>query len=136
MMRNSYDIARSRQLARMCLRLLVLFYASILVGVVLSDILTGFRDRDVFVSSGAFVNFPFTLTYECAPALAIALMLLLSERRLVAWLVPLPKDDCPACGYSLDQITTPKCPECGLPLTTRWSDAKPDSTTNATPPPP
>ncbi len=133
-MRNSYDIARSRQLARMCVRLLLLFSVSILVVGVLSDVLTGFRDRGVFVSGGALVNFPFTMTFELTPVLVFAVVLLVLERRLVAWLAPLPKNECPACGYSLAKITSEKCPECGLPLTTRWSDTKTDSTDKPEPP--
>jgi hypothetical protein len=57
--------------------------------------------------------------------LAIAMMFwlpgvitLLLDRRLMKWIVPLPKLACPECGQSLTHLAEPRCPECGCPLPT------------------
>ncbi len=42
---------------------------------------------------------------------AIGLRLL--EKRLIAFLAPLPSRGCPQCGYSLVNLRSPICPECG-----------------------
>lgn len=121
MMRNSYDIARSRELARMYVRLIALVLAIIFVIIFLHEI----HGKLYY---GDWLNWARGDTAEMSPLLVLAGLILLFERRLVEWLAPLPKHECPACGYSLEHITSEKCPECGIPLTTRWSDAKPDST--------
>lgn len=123
---NSYDIARSRQIARMYVRLIALVLAIIFVIIFLHEI-----HRKLFYDYGEWLNWTRSDTAEMSTLLVIAGLILLFERRLIAWLVPLPKNECPACGYSLEHITSEKCPECGIPLTTRWSDAKPDSTANS-----
>jgi len=47
-----------------------------------------------------------------------AALLVLFQRRLIAWLLPTPsRSTCPACGYRLFGLERPKCPECGLNLT-------------------
>jgi len=48
--------------------------------------------------------------------LAMAIILRILEKRLVKWLVPLVRPECPECGYALIQLTEPRCPECGLRL--------------------
>jgi hypothetical protein len=37
-------------------------------------------------------------------------------------LVPVPKPNCPGCGYDLSHPTSDRCPECGLPLARRAND--------------
>lgn len=44
------------------------------------------------------------------------LILLVLRNRLVRWIVPIPKPECPRCGYGLAKLTTPRCPECGQTL--------------------
>lgn len=46
----------------------------------------------------------------------IALSLWYFENRLVRWTVPMPKPECPQCGYLLRHLTTTRCPECGCEL--------------------
>jgi hypothetical protein len=41
----------------------------------------------------------------------------LLESRLVRWLAPLPKPECPQCGYTFQHLASSRCPECGLELT-------------------
>ncbi len=51
------------------------------------------------------------------PVPGAAALLLIFERRLVAWLVPPPGTHrCPACDYDLRYITADRCPECGLDI--------------------
>ena len=40
-------------------------------------------------------------------------VLIVSDRRLVRWLITIPRDECPQCGYTLKHLTTARCPECG-----------------------
>lgn len=39
-------------------------------------------------------------------------------------LVPVPKPNCPGCGYDLSEPSGERCPECGLPLARRANDAR------------
>ena len=50
-----------------------------------------------------------------APMLLLAAGLALFEGRLVRWIVPYPPREatCPQCGYSLKNLKSPICPECG-----------------------
>ena len=43
-------------------------------------------------------------------------MLLAYQERLVVWIVPLPRPECPHCGYNLKELATSRCPECGCDL--------------------
>ena len=45
------------------------------------------------------------------------LALAVSSGRLVRWLVPLARHECPQCGYAMRNLTTNRCPECGWELT-------------------
>jgi hypothetical protein len=38
------------------------------------------------------------------------------SRRISRWIVPVDVNECPACGYALQQLTTTRCPECGFSL--------------------
>lgn len=53
--------------------------------------------------------------------LFIAFALMILEQRLVRWLVPMPTPDhvCHQCGYSLKNLKSPVCPECGVDLSPR-----------------
>ncbi len=45
-----------------------------------------------------------------------ALLLLAIQQYLVRWLVPMPRPECPQCGYDIANLTESRCPECGLQL--------------------
>jgi hypothetical protein len=35
------------------------------------------------------------------------------NRAIVRWLIPVPRQECPQCGYVTNLLTTARCPECG-----------------------
>lgn len=43
-------------------------------------------------------------------------VLMLIDRRIVRWLVPMPLHECPQCAYPLKNLKGPRCPECGTTL--------------------
>ncbi len=43
-------------------------------------------------------------------------ILLVLRVRIVGWIAPLPRAECPHCGYSLKQLSLSRCPECGNDL--------------------
>ena len=45
-----------------------------------------------------------------------AIPLWLFDERIARALVPMPRWECPGCGYSLVALERPVCPECGLLL--------------------
>ena len=45
-----------------------------------------------------------------------AVLILFFRLRIVRWIVPLPKPECPHCGYNIAKLAEPRCPECGLDL--------------------
>ena len=45
-----------------------------------------------------------------------AVLILVFRLRIVRWIVPLPKPECPHCGYNIAKLAEPRCPECGLDL--------------------
>lgn len=49
------------------------------------------------------------------PVLLLAAALVLCEGKLVRWIVPFPPREatCAQCGYSLKNLKSPICPECG-----------------------
>ena len=49
-----------------------------------------------------------------AACLLPAIVVLVFQDRLTRWLVPLPRAECPKCGYSMTQAHEGRCPECGL----------------------
>jgi len=44
-----------------------------------------------------------------APGMALAMF----DRKIVRWLIPLARNECPQCGYALRQLGSNRCPECG-----------------------
>jgi hypothetical protein len=51
-----------------------------------------------------------------AGVLVPAIPLWLVDERIARALVPLPRPECPRCGYNLTALERPECPECGLTL--------------------
>lgn len=47
-----------------------------------------------------------------------AVMLFLFDRRIVRWLIPIPRRECPECGYPLRGLSASslRCPECGTAI--------------------
>ena len=48
--------------------------------------------------------------------LIAALLLAVMQQRLIFWLTPLPRPQCPQCGYNIKKLSEPRCPECGMEL--------------------
>lgn len=53
---------------------------------------------------------------------APALVMGVGDRWIARWLVPLPRAQCPKCGYALQRLTRAQCPECGFPVPARFVD--------------
>jgi hypothetical protein len=116
MVPDAATIARRRHLLRTIIRcaalgLLLLFGAQVVVAVVIGLLENMFLGASFFgrVLAGAWPVFA-------------GLALLLFEKRLVVWLVPIGSQRCPQCDYFLVSLVEPKCPECGLPLTREFMD--------------
>lgn len=54
------------------------------------------------------------------PGVVLAIL----DRRIVRWLVPVPQQECPQCGYGVRQLTTSRCPECGYELRSKQAQAE------------
>ena len=63
--------------------------------------------------------------FAWAVALLIsALALYLFDRRIVRWLIPVPRRECHECGYPLRGLSpsTTRCPECGTSIVPTSAD--------------
>jgi hypothetical protein len=108
-------IAQRRHLVTIFLRVGVLVW--VCYSLTLSiDMLAG--NIDGFAMGGVMaVIFSLAIPLACRCALAGAVLLM--ERPLVRWLVPVSgmgEHACPKCGYSLKNLKSPVCPECGMDL--------------------
>lgn len=56
-----------------------------------------------------------------------ALLLYVLDRRIVRWLIPVPRRECHECGYPLRGLhaATTRCPECGTAITTTATEQTP-----------
>ena len=54
-----------------------------------------------------------------------ATILLVLQNKIARWLVPIPRSECPRCGYSLAHLREGRCPECGLVVTAASSGDEP-----------
>ncbi len=73
------------------------------------------------------------MAYSLAFA-APAVPLWLFDRWIARFIVPMPQSICPGCGYRLEALTTPRCPECGVmlpPVFTRQNDRAESPPTSA-----
>src|SRR5262245_64937859 len=48
--------------------------------------------------------------------IAPGIVLLVADRRIIRWLVPMPRRECPDCGYDIENLKSDRCPECGCPI--------------------
>ncbi len=108
-------IAKRRHLLRTGVRIV----AALLIGHALfgaNDTLTEYltTEPDYISYTGWDSVVRATLTHGVPIALAVILLVI--ERSLCRWLVPMPKVRCPGCEYTLDGTPPGRCPECGLQL--------------------
>ena len=119
MVPDAGTIARRRHLMRTALRgvallLLVMFVApAVVTAVAFTVSFAGVDNIGRAVMGRAIEGVAFLL---------VGVGLLVFERRLVVWLVPMPRSRCPQCEYFLVSLVEPRCPECGLPLTAEFLD--------------
>lgn len=57
--------------------------------------------------------FVFSLVFGPGATAAAAALLVRLGPAIARWIVPLPRDGCPECGYPVPRLAT-TCPECGL----------------------
>jgi hypothetical protein len=110
-------IARRRHLVTIIVRsTIALFGAWILWGAVVAigSVFQPIYGGSIQYFVPAFLGF---LTNEIPPLLLVV-ALVLFEKHLVRWIVPMPPrhPGCPTCGYSLKDLKSPICPECGTNL--------------------
>lgn len=102
------DIIKRRHTVLIILRFASLTCLVLFPIPVVSWLLEGFRDADLF-------DFYY---YGVRIGVAVALVVCSAicrfcDRPLARWIVPIPKPQCPTCGYPIKGLRRPMCPECG-----------------------
>lgn len=70
-----------------------------------------------FLSNGGFgffYNRLLTVAFQCAGWFFGSFLLIIIQRPLVRWLVPMPPHGCVNCGYPQSRENSGPCPECGV----------------------
>jgi hypothetical protein len=110
------DIIRYRYVTRLVLRLvgliLLLFSLVSLIAWLVEGIIGEF-----FIDY-YFIEYYFTSARSCSGVLmfVVGIGLILLAKPLAKAFNPLPRNECPQCGYHLRDLTRPVCPECGLQM--------------------
>jgi hypothetical protein len=65
--------------------------------------------------------------YRSLAPLGAAGALLLLDIVALRWLIPAGRWQCPRCGYDLENVSKPKCPECGQRLSSEVLGAPADA---------
>jgi hypothetical protein len=124
---DALRIIRRRHLASIIIRvvaLIMIVYAAvnILWGLGTGFGLSGFSVVGAFRHAmTVFWNDMWNPFWFGTATLLPGIALVVAERRLIRWLIPVPRRECPQCGYGLRQLTTRRCPECGY----EWDTAQP-----------
>ena len=113
MIEPSTDIVlRRRHLVRILVRLAIVAF----VIIALAPLVYGFVQQVPYNWSNFMSRPIYTFRDELQYGTmfgVVALALWYLEGRLVRWIVPMPRPECPQCGYLLRHLTTTRCPECG-----------------------
>ncbi len=125
------DIIVQRHFLRGLIRLLSLPCFILALWPWSSWLLEGLSDGDLFDFS-----YYWSRIMKGAWLAGTGLVLLVFNRWLVLWMIPLPRSgECPACGFPARGLSKPRCPECGLDLPADLvSPASPPSPPPAPPP--
>ncbi|QKK07096.1 MAG: hypothetical protein HND58_02260 [Planctomycetota bacterium] len=110
---SSAEVFRHRVVVVIVLRIGGMLCLALSLAPVLSWLFEGIRDGDLFM----FSYYLYRLT-TAVVLLALGCAGLLLSPRVAAWLVPADaKPLCPGCGFDLAGLSDPRCPECGLVIT-------------------
>lgn len=110
---SSAEVFRHRVIVVLVLRIGGLLCLALSLSPVISWLFEGIRDGDLFMLS----YYLYRLT-TAVVLLALGCACLLLSPRVAAWLVPVDtKPLCPGCGFDLAGLSDPRCPECGLVIT-------------------
>ncbi len=118
-------IARRRHTITIIVRFLIAAYGSwcfykLAMGPIqsfLASLTSGMNTGGVLWSN--VLNNCQSLIYSTVPQFAFLAGLILTEKRIVHWIVPDRAENiCPKCGYSLKDLKSPICPECGMNIKT------------------
>jgi hypothetical protein len=113
-------VARTRYFLRLVLRgtgLLLLLPGAAMVAALACAIALASTTTHTF-GHASLTDLPGDLSLLLVPAAGAAfvgLILLFYQRRIVRWLAPMARPECPECGYPL-RAAAARCPECGLNL--------------------
>lgn len=110
-------VLRTRWMLRVVLRLaaVVLVVYAIYLGYSGLDRYLGQSGTDPF-GGAARVRPPWYFLDSSLRRILAAGLLLAVDLWLLRWLVPAGRWQCPRCGYDLENVSKPKCPECGQRL--------------------
>lgn len=108
---NLVDVVRIRYFVRAALRLTGVLMFAMSISPAVSWFIEGFVDEDFFDLYYYADRITSVIVFIVAGVLLIFL-----NKSLAQLLVPLPQNECPRCGYSLRQLVSASCPECGLYL--------------------
>lgn len=103
-------ILRRRHTARTCVRVAALLCVARSISS-LADSISGVTFPDIFTAQSYAIDRGFPIGIW----LFVAAVLIVAERPLTRWLIPAgsPANLCLNCGYSLKNLKSPICPECG-----------------------
>lgn len=106
---DAWSIARKRYRMRKTLRVAVVVLMTTGVAIAAAPLIQSVRS----IMRGDYIASAIT---GLVPFMVGAGSLLLADRFLLRWLVPMPTKACPACGYAIGPVTPARCSECGLEL--------------------
>jgi hypothetical protein len=104
-------LAARRNLALVMLRILALALGMLAVFTLVYPVVRGMHTGGI---EGIFAIWKVSWLGYAAASGIIALLLVFTDRRLARWLIPVPRLECPQCGYAIRYDKPGTCPECGL----------------------
>ncbi len=110
-------ITRRRHLVTICLRAALFLFAA-WVAYAAAGLCGQFLQQTFAFGLAAALPSGANILAFSGPEILLVVVLFLLESRIVRWIVPLPPrhSGCPKCGYSLKDLKSPVCPECGTNL--------------------
>ena len=111
-------VMKKRYLLNMIVRLAALLLCFMAVIPVIELLIQLVMVFNVYTARGRIGTLDFEdIIVALLPALVTygipGVILLVLRVRIVGWIAPLPRAECPHCGYNLKQLSLSRCPECG-----------------------